>query len=150
MTEKKKISEEEFDKLVDSIQQQSFDDALDAYGERGFDRWRNPKYNVPVNNPDSVSAHTGVCGDRIEIALKFNKGIIAEASYSTDGCASSMLAGSFTAELAIGKDVDGLFSISSEDVINAIGKLPDDDSHCANLAVEVLHDCVNKYMLETK
>ncbi len=38
MSNKKRLSDDEFDALVDSFQQESFKDAKNAYGEKGFER----------------------------------------------------------------------------------------------------------------
>ena len=140
MKDKKRLSEDDFDALVESFREESFKDAKDAYGEVGFERWRNPKFNGPLKDADSEQALTGKCGDTIKIFLNFNEQKVEKASYITSGCASSQLAGSFTAELAIGRTAEELFALTPTDVLNKIGKLPDDDSHCTELAIEVLQE----------
>lgn len=145
---KKRMLESDFDELVQSLQDKSFADAKTAFGEKGFERWRNPKYNGPIEDADSDASLTGKCGDTIQLFLKFNENIVEQASYVTDGCGSSTLSGSFTAELAIGRSPENLFALTAEDVLEKIGKLPEDDQHCATLAVETLHECVNKYLIK--
>lgn len=148
MEEKKKLSDEEFEAIVQSLQQESFKEAKDAYGEVGFERWRNPKFNGPLQDADSHVALKGKCGDTIEIFLNFKDKKVEEASYLTTGCASSQLAGSFTAELSIGHTAEELFAISPVDVLSKIGQLPEDDQHCTELAIEVLHECANYYLVK--
>ncbi|PID77577.1 MAG: iron-sulfur cluster assembly scaffold protein [Deltaproteobacteria bacterium] len=148
MSGAKRLSDEEFDALVNSIQEQSFMEAKEAYGEKGFARWRNPKFSGVMDDADCSISLTGKCGDTIQMFLKFDGDQVARASYTTTGCASSQLAGSFTAELAIGRSVEQLFSITPDEVVREIGKLPANDQHCAELSVQVLHECANKYMLE--
>lgn len=145
---KKRISESDFDELVQSLQDKSFSDAKSAFGEIGFERWRNPKFNGPIVDADSHASLTGKCGDTIQLFLKFNDDIVQHASYVTDGCGSSTLSGSFTAELAVGCSPEELFKLTAEDVLQKIGRLPEDDQHCATLAVETLHECVNKYLIK--
>ena len=67
--------------------------------KRAFQRWRNPKFNGRMPDPDGMGRVTGECGDTMEIYLKFKDNRVADASYFTDGCASSMVSGSFASEL---------------------------------------------------
>lgn len=145
----KRMPEDEFEALVQSLQEKSFQDVKDAFGEVGFERWINPKYNGPLPDADCHNMLTGKCGDTIQLFLKFKEGKVDDASYMTNGCASSMLSGSFTAEMAIGCTPERLFSLTPQDVVNKIGKIPDDDRHCADLAIEVLHECANKFLIAT-
>ena len=82
----------------------------------------------------------------MEIYLKFEDGRVKQASYFTDGCASSQICGSFAAELSIGKDPDELTEITSESILGEIGGLPDEDRHCAALAAEALQHALMAYM----
>lgn len=134
------------DEFLNNLQEKIFDDAKQAYGEKGFHRWRNPCFMGRMENCDSFARIKGKCGDTMEIYLKFENNRVKEASYFTDGCASSGLAGSFAAELAIGKDPDELVDINGISVLEAIGKLPDDDRHCADLAAATLQEALSKYM----
>ena len=118
------LSDDEFEALVQQLQQDSFADARDAYGDKGFDRWRNPRYHEPIAEPDGSSFLQGSCGDSIGISLSFRDNRVEQASYRTDGCASSALSGSFTAELAIGKTPSELFELTAADVLEAIGRFP--------------------------
>lgn len=149
MSRQNKASEADFDALVERLQEESFNDAREAYGEIGFERWRNPQFNGPIEDADSQLALTGKCGDTIELFLKFEGQKVSKASYRTNGCASSQLAGSFTAELAHGCTPEGLFELTPDDVLKKIGKLPDHDQHCTELAIQVLHECANQYLVQT-
>jgi nitrogen fixation NifU-like protein len=139
--------EDPFDAIVNKLQEQIFDEAKDAYGEAGFDRWRNPKYNDRMMDCDTSARVTGSCGDTMEIFLKFAGGKVQSASYFTDGCASSSICGSFTVEMAIGKDPDELAEITGEIVLKKIGRFPDAEKHCAFLAAETLQEALRSYMV---
>jgi nitrogen fixation NifU-like protein len=134
------------DDFVNNLQEQIFNEAKEVYGEKGFHRWRNPRYQGRMSDADSHACVTGVCGDTIEIYLKFGNGRVAKASYFTDGCASSGICGSFAAELTIGKIPDELTDINGEAVLKAIGRLPQEDRHCADLAATAVQEALNNYM----
>jgi nitrogen fixation protein NifU and related proteins len=139
------LSDDEFEALVQQLQQNSFADARDAYGEKGFNRWRNPRFHEPIAEPDGSSFLQGSCGDSMGISLKFSDNRVERAAYQTNGCASSALCGSFTAELAIGRTPAELLKLTASDVLEAIGHFPREDRHCATLAVKALQHAVKEY-----
>ncbi len=136
-----------FDSFIENLQEQIFNETKEAFGEAGFQRWREPLYNGKMENPDAYARVTGSCGDSIEIFLKFEDNRVKEALYTTDGCGSSTVCGSFTAEMAIGKNPDELSEITGETVLKKIGRFPKDDEHCAFLAAETLQEALNNYMI---
>ena len=142
------LSEKEFDALVDQLQTQSFNDAKEAFGQKGFDRWRNPRFNGPIDDADGFGRITGGCGDTMEIYLKFSDNKVTGASYVTDGCGSSALCGSFAAELSMGRSPDELLELEPKDILDTIGTFPESDAHCATLSIEALQEALNNYMIK--
>jgi nitrogen fixation NifU-like protein len=134
------------DDFVNNLQEQIFIEAKEAYGEKGFQRWRNPRYQGRMTDADVNARVTGACGDTMEIYLKFENDHVKEASYFTDGCASSSICGSFAAELALGKDPDALTDITGNTVLKAIGRLPKKDLHCTDLAAAAVQEALSNYM----
>ncbi len=138
------------DDFVNNLQEQIFEEAKEAYGEKGFHRWRNPRYQGRMTDTDAQARVTGECGDTMEIYLKFQNNCVKEASYFTDGCASSAICGSFAAELTLGKDPDTLAEITGNAVLNKIGRLPQKDMHCAELAATAVQEALSNYMKRHK
>lgn len=141
------MTDEAFDNLITQLQTKAFTDARAAYGDIGFERWRNPRFNGPLEDADASGGLKGGCGDTIHIYLKFRDGRVEQASYTTDGCASSSLCGSFTAELSQGRNPEELLELEPEDVLNKIGTFPEGEKHCATLAIKALQEAVNNYMI---
>ncbi|BCS94754.1 hypothetical protein DSLASN_03860 [Desulfoluna limicola] len=134
------------DAFLDNLQEEILDDARDAFGEKGYERWRNPRFNGRMEAADGFASLTGSCGDTMEIYLKFSGNRVADASYFTNGCASSALCGSFASELAIGRSPDEIADITGELVLQTVGKLPDEDTHCSGLAASTLQEALSCYM----
>ena len=134
------------DEFLDKLQEEIFDEAKQALGEKGFERWRAPKYNGRMENPDGLGRVTGECGDTMEIYLKFKDNQVVDASYFTNGCASSMVSGSFAAELTLGKAPEELTDITADHVLSAVGKLPDADILCTTLAARTIQAALDNYM----
>jgi NifU-like protein involved in Fe-S cluster formation len=136
----------DFDAVVEELQEKIFDEAKDAFGEEGFQRWRNPLYNGKLEDADSHARITGKCGDTMEVFLIFEGDRVKRASFITDGCGSSTVCGSFAAEMAIGKSTDQLCEITGEKILERLGRFPKEDEHCAFLAAETLQEALNNYM----
>lgn len=138
----------DIDAFVQKFQEEMLKQAIETYGEVFFRRWQNPAYMGFMANADAASLLKGSCGDTMEIFLKFKNGCVEKASFQTDGCAPSIVCGSYAAELSIGKSPEELLEISAETIINAIGKLPQEVQHCAFLSAATVHSAVDKYMLK--
>ncbi len=141
---------DKLDQFLDNLQEEIYDEAREAMGEKGFDRWRNPQFAGKMENPDAHGRVLGTCGDTMEIFFKFEDNRVKEGSYMTDGCASSGVSGSFAVELTLGKTPEELADITGEDVLKTIGKLPEEEKHCAFLAAQTIQDALTDYMNSAK
>lgn len=139
---------DEFDEFARDLQNQIYEDTRKEYGPIAFERWLNPLYIGKMDKADGYGRVTGTCGDTMEIFLKFERDRVKEASFLTDGCGSSMVCGSFAAELALGKNPDELIEMKGENILDILGGLPEEDRHCAFLAVETLQEALNDYMIK--
>jgi nitrogen fixation NifU-like protein len=137
-----------FDNFVQELQEQIFEETREEYGEVAYQRWRNPIYTGAMKDADVHASHKGTCGDTIDIFLKFENGHVKEASFVTDGCGSSMVCGSFAAEMSMEKEPEQLFEITGETILGKLGGFPEEDEHCAFLAAETLHKAANDYMIK--
>ena len=134
------------DGFIKEIQNQIHEEMKGTYGQVVFERWLRPRYVGVMDNPDGYGHVAGSCGDRMEIFLKFEKDRVKEATFQTDGCGSSLVCGSFAAELALGKNPDEVAAISGETILEVLGGLPKEDRHCALLAAETLQEALDDYM----
>ncbi len=134
------------DDFIKGIQHEIQEEMREAYGQAAFERWLRPQHLGVMDSPDGYGHVAGSCGDRMEIFLRFEKDKVKEATFQTDGCGSSVVCGSFAAELALGKNLDELAEISGETILEALGGLPAEDRHCAFLAAETLQHALDDYM----
>lgn len=141
------MNDEEFEVLMDKIQSEVFQEAKEALGAKGFDRWRNPKFCGPIPDSDCYAKLQGDCGDTMEMYLNINDGTVAEVGYMTDGCSSSSIAGSFAAELAMNKTFEEVLDLRGVDVLEMIGRFPKDEEHCAHLAIRTLQEALNSFLI---
>jgi nitrogen fixation protein NifU and related proteins len=142
------MNDQEFDALINKIQNEVFTEAKNALGEKGFNRWRNPMFCGVMEGADCHARLKGSCGDTMEMYISVADDRIKRVSYVTDGCSSSSIAGSFTAELATDKTFAEVLDMTGADVLHEIGTFPEAEEHCAHLAVTTLQEAVNSYMVE--
>jgi nitrogen fixation NifU-like protein len=137
---------DEFDYFAKTLQNQINKETREAYGQVAFERWLKPLYVGVMPNPEGYGCVKGTCGDTMEIFLRFEKERVKEATFQTDGCGSSIVCGSFAAELAHGKSPDEIAEITGEMILEFLGGLPKEDRHCAFLAAETLQNALEDYM----
>lgn len=141
------MNNNDFDAFVNKLQDKVFTEAKDALGEKGFERWRNPKFCGAIAGADSYARLTGECGDTMEMYIKIRNDRIEKAGYMTDGCSSSSIAGSFAAELAMGKNFEEVLDLQGTDVLEMIGRFPEAEEHCAHLAVRTIQEALNTFLI---
>ena len=134
-----------FDELEEFVK----DEMRKVYSETTIDHAMNPRNVGEMADADGFAKLTGSCGDTIEIWLKVKNGTVADATFMTDGCGTSIASGSIVTEMAKGKSVDELRNISQRDVLSALDGLPEESEHCALLAVDTLKEAVRSYLAMT-
>ena len=117
-----------------------------VYSETAIDHMKNPRNVGLIPNSDGQARITGPCGDTMEIWLRVQDGIVEQATFWTDGCGTTIAAGSMATELVKGKRATEAFRIAQQDVLDALGGLPDESVHCALLAANTLKEAVKDYL----
>ena len=91
---------------------------------------------------DARAVFTGWCGDTMEICLLLDGEVIAQASFMTDGCGVTVACGSMLTKMAKGLSLDEARAIESSRLDDALGGLPADHAHCAELAIRTLRNAI--------
>ena len=85
---------------------------------------------VRVDNP--------ACGDILQLAIKVSHGHVADAKFRARGCVAAIACGSQLVDMIMGKPLAALQSFRREDLIAALGGLPEASTHASQLAVDAL------------
>jgi len=117
-----------------------------VYSETTIDHSMNPRNMGDMDDADGFAKVTGSCGDTMEIWIKLKNGTIANATFMTDGCGTSIASGSMVTELVRGRSVGEAQRISQQDVLDALGGLPKESEHCALLAADTLKEAIKDYL----
>jgi nitrogen fixation NifU-like protein len=133
---------DEFGKLVEDIMAVM----RSTYTQTVIDHAMNPRNAGNLKDRDGFAMVTGPCGDTMEIWLRVRDSRVREATFWTDGCGTTIAAGSMITELVRGKAIPDALKITQQDVLDALGGLPEDSVHCALLAANTLKEAVRDYM----
>jgi len=133
------------------------DGALDQYWAFLKETYRQKYSEVAADhmvfprNAGELSEHSsfGIINDdynqTMAIWLKIENDTVTAASYTCDDCITCTACGSMATELARGKTTADVLALTADDVIDALQGLPEEDRHCAELAVNTLKAAVNDY-----
>ncbi len=132
----------EFDRLEENI----IVDMRSTYTETVIDHAMNPRNVGSIQEADGFASVTGSCGDTMEMWLKVKDDRIRKATFWTDGCGTSIAAGSMVTELVKGKAVSAALRITRQEVLDALGGLPEESMHCALLAANTLKQAIRDYL----
>jgi nitrogen fixation NifU-like protein len=116
------------------------------YSETVVDHAVNPRNLGALDNPDGYTRYTGSCGDTLEIWLRVNDDAITDAAFITDGCSATVASGSMITEMVKNKSVADAQAISQQEVLEALGGLPEANEHCALLAATALREAILDYL----
>lgn len=136
----------DFDEMVKGIQEQLVRQARELYSEVVVEHWLNPRSPYAMDNPDGHARIKGPCADTMEIFIRVKDGKIADASFVTDGCLTSIVSGSMAVQMARKKSLPEAKAISRDAILRNLGGLPEESQHCALLAANTLGAAVDDYL----
>lgn len=88
------------------------------------------------------------CGDEMVVVIKVDKhSRITDCKWKTYGCASAIASTSVLSDLAIGKTLDEAYKLSSHDIAEALGGLPEHKIHCSVLGDKALRAAIDDYYI---
>ncbi|MGD0353717.1 MAG: iron-sulfur cluster assembly scaffold protein [Dehalococcoidia bacterium] len=133
---------DEFDELEKEI----LETMRKIYSETVIDHAMNPRNAGKIPNPDGFGSTASACGETMEMRLKAKDGKITDAAFWTNGCSTTVACGSMASELIKGEDVSQALAISQNDILEALGGLPEGNHHCALLAANAVKAAVLDYI----
>ena len=136
-----------FEKLAAELQKAVDEDAKNIYSKEVLAYSSHPLNVGRMNDPDGSAYIKGLCGDTMEIYLVITNKIVTDARFYTDGCGVTLACGSVATELAKGRSINDILAMSPADIITALKEIPEENLHCAILALSTLHKALADYLL---
>ena len=112
---------------------------LEMYSAQLLDHFEHPRNAGEVTNPDaSAQIENPACGDVLKLTLRVQDGRIEEIRFLAQGCVSAMACASLLTELVQGKTAAEARQLRREELVQAIGGLPQASAHASYLALDTL------------
>jgi NifU-like protein involved in Fe-S cluster formation len=114
------------------------------YSDTVKDHFANPCNVGEIEHPDaSATAKNEADGDMVQIHLRIENGIIADAKMKVTGCVAAIASASLLTETIRGRSVSDALAISKEDLAGMLGGLPEHKIRCSLTCVDALHKALN-------
>ncbi len=117
-----------------------------GYSDTVIEHAMQPRNVGMLRDADGHAVYQGPCGDTMEIWLRVSRDRISQANFWTDGCGTSIAAGSMVTEMARDKSPLEAMEINQGDVLQALDGLPEESEHCALLAATTLKLAIADYL----
>ncbi|MBI5252176.1 MAG: iron-sulfur cluster assembly scaffold protein [Desulfomonile tiedjei] len=134
------MPDDPFDEVEDMI----LEDAGKVFPQRVIDLFMGPKNFGVLDRFDHYSAIEGACGETVIIYVAVSEGRIDRISFVTDGCGPTLACSSAVTCLAAGLALSEAVNLTSRDLIDYLGGLPQDKVQCAEVAVRALQSVLVK------
>jgi len=109
------------------------------YSASLLDHFQNPRNAGEIANPDAAAEiENPACGDILRLTIKIDHGNISEIRFKAKGCVPSMACASALTELVRGQSIEQARALRREQLIDAVGGLPQASAHAAQLALDAL------------
>lgn len=121
------------------------------YKEIILDYYKNPRNRGTLDSPQSTSRDSNpLCGDVVEMQLKFSDGKVSEIKFNGDGCAISQASASMLTEIVMGKTIDDVRKIDKSVLLDNLGSpnLGAVRIKCALLPLKVMKSALYQYLGE--
>lgn len=109
-----------------------------------LDHFQNPRNSGEVSDPDTMAQlENPVCGDVLRLTAKVVDGRLVEIRFKAKGCVPAMACGSAITELVRGRPVAKARALTREELITAVGAVPEASAHAIQLAMDTLRALLN-------
>jgi len=123
---------------------------MGMFSDTVLDHFMNPRNVGEIEDADGVGTYgSPVCGDMTSIYIKVDDDRITDAKFKTFGCASAIASSSMATEKMKGKTVEEALSMTTEQIVNDLGGLPEQKIHCSVLANHAIKCAVYDYAQKT-
>ena len=125
----------------------------DSYTDVVLDHFRKPR-NVGIIEDADAHVRVGdpTCGDSMEIFVSVDESVsvVTDISYLVYGCPGAIATSSIASEMIKGKDFAYCLSLTDDDVVEALGGLPEGKRHCSLMILIALRAVLSELMKRAK
>ncbi|MFX1531482.1 MAG: iron-sulfur cluster assembly scaffold protein [Promethearchaeota archaeon] len=137
-----------FEKFAEKLQKKIIKKEIKDHNERIVSLCYNPQnWGKPPQGKITVleERRGGPKGYFLGLYLLIENNLIIKASYITDGCGVMIATGSQITLLIEGRSIEFAKNLDVDELDKALMGLPEDEKHCADLAISTLKSAIEKY-----
>ena len=113
------------------------------YTELVIEHFTNPRNVGEMEAADGeVVLGDPECGDQMKISIKICDNRITDIKFKSNGCAGAIAASSMMTELAKGMTIEEALQLTDDDVIIALGGVPENKKNCSLMGVTGLRGAI--------
>src|SRR5262249_38506364 len=115
------------------------------YSAELLDHFEHPRNAGDLPEPDvTAEVENPACGDVLRLTCKLVEGRIQAAGFRAKGCVPAMGCSALLTEMVRGMKVEQALELRPEDLVRAIGGLPEASTHAAHLCIDVLRKALKQ------
>ncbi len=115
------------------------------YSKEVLDHFEHPRNTGAVAEPDAQALiENPACGDTLKLTIRIAGERIEEICFRAKGCVASVACASALTELVRGKTVEDARKLRREEIVQAVGGLPQASVHASHLAIDALGAVLGK------
>ena len=123
------------------------------YTETVIDHFNNPR-NIGEMAADRANGYAlsgdPLCGDQMKLWIRVEQGRIADIKFKSFGCPGAIATSSMVTYLARGRTLEQAMALTDDDVIEALGGIPENKKHCSLLGINALHAAIADYLQKSQ
>jgi nitrogen fixation NifU-like protein len=123
------------------------------YSDVVLDHFKNPRNVGVIEHPDAhVRVGDPTCGDSMEVFVKVDESVrvVTDISYLVYGCPGAIATSSVASEMIKGKDFAYCLALTDDDIVEALGGLPEGKRHCSLMVLVALRAALSELMKRAK
>jgi nitrogen fixation NifU-like protein len=132
----------------ESVEQPEYPGPVLFYNDDVIDHFTKPR-NVG-ELPESETDGYGLvgdpsCGDQMKLWISVKSERIEKIAFKSFGCPGAIATSSMLTDLAKGKSIEDARRITDDDVVEALGGIPERKKHCSLLGVQALQAAIKDW-----
>ena len=117
-----------------------------GYSKTVIEHFFEPHNNYEMTDANGVGqAGDPGCGDAVGIYIKVKENVIEECSFVVMGCVGAIASSSMTTVLTAGRTLEQAYSLTPEEIAEALGGLPENKIHCSVLGAKAVKAAIDDY-----
>jgi nitrogen fixation NifU-like protein len=121
------------------------------YNDLIIDHFTNPRNVGELEKPDGEAVvGDPSCGDQMRVEIKVVNSRITDIKFKSYGCPGAIATSSMMTELAKGKTIEEALKLTDDDVVIALGGVPERKKHCSLMGVTGLQCAIEDYLRKMK